>query len=92
MYLLNHLSDPYYDMDIYVHVVSPINSVRWLTRLFLITPVHFPHPGVSMGGKKGVEDPGGSSVEGGSRGGESHLVGDIIRNVKYTTVKVHTTI
>ena len=47
---------------------------------------------LSTGGRKGEEDPGGSSMEGGSRGGESHLVGDIIRNVKYTAVKVHTTI
>ena len=49
---LNLLLVPYYDMDIFVHVVSPINSVRWLTHLFLFTPVHFPHPGLSMGGKK----------------------------------------
>ena len=43
-------------------------------------------------GRKEEEDPGGSSMEGGSRGGESHLVGDIIRNVKYTAVKVHANI
>ena len=45
-----------------------------------------------MGGRKGEEDLGGSSMEGGSRGGESHLVGDIIRNVKYTALKVQVTI
>ena len=39
------------------------------------------------GGRNGEEDPRGSSLEGGSGRGESHLVEDIIRNVKYTTVK-----
>ena len=89
--MLNLSSDPYYDMNVYVHVVSLNNSVKWLLVCFYLPLYIFPHPGLSTG-RKGEEDPGGSSMEGGSRGGESHLVGDIIRNVKYTAVKVHATI
>ncbi len=71
----------------YARVVFPINSVRWLTCLFLFTPVHFSPSRTQYGGRKGEENPGGSSMEERSGGGESHLVGDIIINVKCTTVK-----
>ena len=45
-----------------------------------------------MRGEKGGGGPGGSIIGGGSRGGEFIFVGDIIKMINITTVKVHVTI
>ena len=41
LYLLNLLSDPYYDMDIYVHVVSPIKFSEMVDLFVFIHPYTF---------------------------------------------------
>ena len=47
-------SDFYYDMDIYVHVVSPIKFSEMVDSSVFYSPLYiFPHPGLSTGGEKG---------------------------------------
>ena len=53
---------------IFVHVVSPIKFSEMVDSSVFYSPLYiFPHPGLSMGGENGEEDPGGSSMEGGSK-------------------------
>ena len=72
--MLNFLSDPYYDMDIFVHVISPIKVSEMVDLSVFYSPLYiFLIQDSVREGKKGKEDLGGSSVEGGSKEEEKSL-------------------
>ena len=52
MYFLNLLSDPYYDMDVYIHVLSLNKFSEMVACLFLFTPVHFSPSRTQYGGRE----------------------------------------
>ena len=91
--MLNLLSDPYYDMDISVYVVSPIKLSEMVYLSVFYSPLYiFPHLGLSTGGEKGGGGSRGKQHGGGSREGVSLSVRFTIRNVNITTDKVQVTI
>ena len=53
MYLLSLFTDPYYDMDIYVHVVSPIKFSEMVDLSVFIHPCTFFPIQDSVRGEKG---------------------------------------